>query len=309
MDSGNILNFRKRKIGDDIPRREELPEAPKRKWVLLAIVGVVISAGIILWLANGMHHATSPAPFRHSGSFSTAKGEHRCEKLPDAAPGQGTVVCLNTATTVRFVITESIRHLELDSGEITVTVHADTRPLDVGSNRLLTRDLSTEFDVYRKDGSTLVTVIQGAVKLLARANDPSKVDLSHMESESVWKSAPVFHRLVQVEFDEASGSLLVHPPMTDETLRQYLAWQQGLIDMTNKSLGEALHEFGRYQPIEKFTFQDKELRQFRVGGVLGTTHLEDFLDSLDRLYGIKHVQSHDQDGQVVVTLSRRRGAH
>jgi transmembrane sensor len=296
MDLGNVIKFPKHEIGDEIPRRDEPPEGPERHVpVKAAVAGIVLLAGIVGYLTIGAHNFKAP-PLPVTGSFSTVKGEHRCEKAPDAS-----LVCLNTGTVVRYVFTGLTRHFELDSGEATFTVEPDSRPFEVGSRGLLVRDVSTQFDVYRKSGSTIVTVIDGGVKLLARAGRQSR----QTASESAWNAAPVFHRPQQIEFDEATGALLERPRLTEQGLNQYMAWQQGRIDLTDKSLSEAMQEFSRYQSID-FRFQDKEMRQIHVGGLIQTTQLSDFLDSLSAVYGIHHTLTPGPDGKTFVSLTWKR---
>jgi transmembrane sensor len=296
MDLGNVIKFPKHEIGDEIPRRIEPPEGPERHVpVKAAVAGIVLLAGVVGYLTIGAHNFNAPSP-SVTGSFSTAKGEHRCERAPDTS-----VVCLNTGTVVRYVFTGLTRHFELDSGEATFTVGPDSRPFEVGSRSLLIRDVSTQFDVYRKSGSTIVTVIDGGVKLLARAGRQSL----QTASESVWNTAPVFHRPQQIEFDEATGTLLERPRLTEQGLNQFMAWQQGRIDLTDKSLSEAMQEFSRYQSID-FSFQDREMRQLHVGGLIQTTQLSDFLDSLSSVYGIHHTLTPGPDGKTVVSLTWQR---
>jgi ferric-dicitrate binding protein FerR (iron transport regulator) len=84
-----------------------------------------------------------------------------------------------------------------------------------------------------------------------------------------------------------------------------MAWQQGRIDLTDKSLSEAMQEFARYHSID-FSFQDKEMRQLRVGGLVQTTQLSDFLDLLSSVYGIHHTLTAGPDGKTVVSLTWQR---
>jgi transmembrane sensor len=296
MDLGNVIKFRKHEIGDEIPRRNEPPEGPERHMpVKSAVAGIVLLAAVVGYLTIGAHNLKAPPP-PVTGSFSTVKGEHRCERAPDASS-----VCLNTDTVVRYVFTGLTRHFEIESGQATFTVMPDSRPFEVGSRSLLVRDVSTQFDVYRKSGSTIVTVIDGGVKLLARAGRQSR----QAASESVWNAAPVFHRPQQIEFDEATGTLLERPRLTEQGLTQFMAWQQGRIDLNGKSLSEAMQELSRYQSID-FSFQDREMRQLHMGGMIETTHLPDFLDYLSSVHGIHHTMTPGPDGKTVVSLTWQR---
>jgi transmembrane sensor len=268
---------------------------------LIRFVGGAAGAAAVIYLflcALSGHGPEAPAL---SGSYSTVKGEHRCETLPD-----GSRVCLNTDSVVRYTYSRSTRNVELVSGEASFEVKGDSRQFDVLSGRLLIHDVSTSFDVYRKNDSTLVTVIGGRVRLVGPLDGKARVAFNQGQAESYWKTAPEIHRLQQVEFGEASGKLREYHSLTEQSLAQLLAWQRGRIELTNRPLTDALQEFARYQPIQQFNIQDKDLRRLRMGGELEATHLMDFLDSLARLYGIQHTLTMGPDGQTVVTLSRPR---
>ena len=226
------------------------------------------------------------------------RGEYRCADLPDASE-----VCLNTNTVVRYTFNQRTRKVEVVSGEASFKVQSsDSRPFDVQSGGLQVRDLSTSFDVYRRTGSTVMTVIDGRVKVR------SGLEFSQAGAEAAWNAAPEYHRLQQVEFDEATGTLHERHTLTDQGLSQLLAWRRGRIDLNGRTLSEALEEFSRYQPIETFNIQDKALRAFKVGGLLESTNLMDFLDALEFRYHIHHTLKSGADGKTVVTLSRQRNS-
>jgi transmembrane sensor len=257
------------------------------------------AAMIYLFLLALSSHA--PEARTLVGSYSTVKGEHRCETLPDDSR-----VCLNTASVVRYSYGRKARNLELVSGEASFEVRGTGRQFDVLAGGMLVHDLSTSFNIRKEGTSTTLTILDGRVRVVAPIDPDSRLKLARVEPESAWQSAPEYHRLQQVEFDEATGKLHERPVLTERELAQLLAWQRGRIDLTNKPLSEALEEFARYQSIEEFHFQDKKLRQLRVGGELEATHLMDFLDSLTKVYGIQHTLSRGPDGQTVVNLSRRQ---
>lgn len=299
MDSGNVIDFPNRKIeiGDEIPRRSKPPEGPDRRVPVKAVV--VTGLGVVGILAFGVHNLKVPDPLPLTGSFSTARGEHRCQTTPDES-----VICLNTGTVVRWVFNGFSRHFEVDSGEATFRVHSDSRPLEVGSQGLLVRDVHTQFDVYRKNGSTVVTVIEGEIKMLPRG-----VDSNQQPPESAWKSAPIFRRLEQVEFDGTTHTLTSRRVLTEQRLSQFMSWQIGEVDLNEMALSDALSELARYQPTEmRFTFQDRGMRQMHVGGRVESTHLGDFLDWLAQKHSIQHKLTHGSHGDAVIALTWQRNS-
>jgi ferric-dicitrate binding protein FerR (iron transport regulator) len=147
------------------------------------------------------------------------------------------------------------------------------------------------------------------VKVLARRGNQRHLESSHTEPESVWKSAPEFHHLQQVEFDESTGALYERAMLTEQGLSQFMAWERGEVDLTNKPLWEVLQELSRYQPTDAtFRFQDRQMRRMLLGGRLESTHMGDFLVWLEREHGIRHTVAGGSNGKTVITLSRWRDA-
>jgi ferric-dicitrate binding protein FerR (iron transport regulator) len=298
MNSRNVIKFPRRKI-----RLEPKPQRLVKSGVIkyFACVAGAVGGTAVMYYMLASNNKTPQRPVS-TGVYATHRGEHRCENLPDASR-----ICLNTQTVVRYTFNQGTRNVELVSGEASFAVNiGDHRPFDVRSGALLIHDLSTSFDAYKKIHSTIVTVVDGRVKVVAPIDGASLQKFNHAEAESAWKVAPEYHRLQQVEFDETTGMLHERSMLTEHGLSQLLAWQRGRIDLTGRTLIEALEELSRYQPIENFRFQDETLRAFRVGGELESTHLMDFLDALERLDHIHHTAKMGADGNTVITLSRRQ---
>jgi transmembrane sensor len=265
------------------------------------LAGGTAGATAMIYVLLSVLHAQATADVPLTGSYATRMGEHRCETLPDQSR-----TCLNTNSVIRYTFNQKIRNVELVSGEASFDVKSeDHRPFNVLSGHLLIHDLSTSFEVYKKPLTTVVTVLEGQVKVLALADLAAFQKLSYAESESAWRRAPIFKVMQQVEFDESAGTLHVHSPLTKEQLIQLTAWQLGRIDLNGLTLREALREFARYQPVDKITIADRTLRNFRVGGEIYSVNMQDFLDSLEVTYGIHYAITTGPNGQLNVTLSRQ----
>ncbi len=266
---------------------------------------IAAGAGALTVVAQLVHVFFGGAPavdVSSSGTFATHLGEHRCHELPD-----GSGVCLNTNSEIHYTFNRSTRNIELVSGEGSFVVRSDGRPFDVVSRSVLIHDLSTSFDVYQKPHSTQVTVLQGRVKVIAPINDDTRGKFDLAEAESAWKAGLEIRKFQQVEFDEASQVLHVRPPLTEQRLAQLLAWQRGRIDLNDRTMGEALDEFSRYQPISQFNYSDPSIRTIRVGGNMEFASLNDFLAVIEHEFHIHHKIT-STDGYAVVTLSSERGA-
>ena len=270
------------------------------------------SAGIVLFglLAyetqfHTSHERTAKEQIK-TGYYTTALGEQKCENLPDSSK-----VCLNSASKIRYAYTGTTRNIELVSGEATFEVHhGSTRPFNVLSGRSVIQDIGTSFDVYIKPGSTVVTVIEGQIRILSPINAASNlnIDLRQHTFGSAGNDviAPELHELQQVELSRTTGAMRMLPTLTDRRLSQLLAWRQGRIDLTDMRLGDALEQFSRYH-IERFEFADEALSRTRVGGSVDCAHLDDFLSLLEIEFGIHHKTTTGADGIPVITLWRPRG--
>jgi len=229
-------------------------------------------------------------------SITTKPGEYRCETLEE-----GSRICLNTDSQVRYQFTATARNVEILRGEVSFVVQKDRRPFDVLSGSLLVHDVSTAFDIYRKRNSTLVTVIDGRIKVVAPVNIYSRFKFHHawgMQNE--WEVAPEFRRFQRVVFDESTGKLQPEPALGEHRLSQLLAWQRGRIDLNGRTLRDALQELSRYWPDSRFECPPS-LEHFAVGGDIEVKNLEGFLEALELEFDIHYTRA-VVGGKTVITL-------
>jgi transmembrane sensor len=263
----------------------------------VARLGVPIAAALVPMLLAYRHTVDNPIV---RGSLSTPAGAYHCEDLPD-----GSNICLNTQSAVKYAFSEQTRNVEVLSGEASFAVRIDkSRPFNVASGKLLVHDISTEFNVYNRNGSTVLTVIEGRVKVIAPISPEMRRRFDAAEVIDGWKTAPEYRKFQQVEFDETTGTLQSRPDLSEQRLSQFLAWKDGWIALDGLTLAEALAEFSRYQPTTKFRFSDGSLGQIPVGGSMAPAHLDDFLDALESLHHIRHTLAKEANGDTVITLSR-----
>jgi len=261
------------------------------------VIGTILIAAVLLQLHVSEPRVAHTPKSVLSGTFSTERGGYGCRRFPEHSE-----VCLNTSSAVRYSFSGNSRKIELLAGEALFTVNSgDKRPFEVSSGDVEIRDMGTIFDVYRRtDGTTLVTVISGRVKIMPTIDAAT----SQAEQQSAWDAAPEFHRLQQVEFDSVSHSLRARHRLTEENLSQLMAWQQGSIILNGRTVTEAFAEFSRYQAIKKVIIPDKALRSLKVGGNIKATSVRDFLDYLHAVHGLTYSITRDAEGKMTVILSR-----
>ena len=276
------------------------------KWIVNSVCATVPAGAVLIALLA--HETPLRAPQRTvaeqvTGSFATRLGDHNCQLLPD-----GSKVCLNTASKIRYTFTRNARNVVLVSGEASFEVQHDaTSRFSVLSGHTVIQDVGTSFDVYKKSGSTLVTVIEGQIRIFSPIHVASQLNFElgkdTFGSDETGVLAPEFHKLQQIEVTDSARSLRILPPLTDRALSQLLAWREGRINLNGRRLGDALEQFGRYH-VEKFEFGDKALSRIRVGGNMDYAHLDDFLQGLQYKFNIHYTMATDAAGTPVINLWR-----
>jgi transmembrane sensor len=111
------------------------------------------------------------------GLYSTEVGEQRSLTLAD-----GSTVELNSRSRIRVRYTQQTRHIDLLEGQALFHVAKSTsRPFIVQSQNAQVRAVGTQFDVYRKDSGTVVTVVEGRVAVIPA---PPEAGMSHHATQT-----------------------------------------------------------------------------------------------------------------------------
>jgi transmembrane sensor len=217
---------------------------PLRRWVWAASLIVTLSVAGYGWHEyQGTH-------------FSTAVGEIRHIPLAD-----GSSVTLNTQSAIKIDYSNNLRSIRLDRGEALFDVaHNDGRPFMVEAGALRVRAIGTEFVVRRDDHSnSLVTVARGVVEVWQTSLTPEP---------SI--------RLAAGLRAAASQSAVAHPERVSDTdIARSIAWQDGVLDLNGRTLGEAAAEFNRYNR-NAVVINDRVLSQRAVVGRFNTSDPKGF---------------------------------
>ena len=198
-------------------------------------------------------------------TYSTRRGEQQIQTLPD-----GSIVHLNTdsAVTVRFSRAE--RLISLGRGEALFQVaHQDHRRLRVQTDRGGVVAVGTQFDVYRKSGTTAVTVIEGSVEVYRGSAPPP----AHSD---IWTR---LNPGDQLEVGDGIGAL------RHIDARVAVAWMQRQIVFQDEPLGEVAAEFNRYGPIT-VDIDEESLRMLRISGIVDAYDTDSFSAYLSTLDGV-----------------------
>ena len=121
----------------------------------------------------------------------------------------GSRIELNARSRLRVTYSKSLRTVELYDGQALFQVAKDaSRPFLVKSGEATVRAVGTQFDVYRKDDHTTVTVLEGRVAVYApelreAARDPTTTGA---ESKASGSTASLQHDLPRALPRDSSSS-------------------------------------------------------------------------------------------------------
>lgn len=198
------------------------------------------------------------------GLYSTDIGEQRSVTLAD-----GSRIELNSRSQLRVHFTDHSRDIELLEGQALFQVAKDkTRPFIVQSANTQVRAVGTQFDVYRKESGTTVTVVEGTVSVdasqRAMANagvQPSALMLNAGEQVTVSTVTPA----------EAAGQNSIETPIPKvANITAATAWTQNRLVFESATLIEVADEFNRYNE-RRLVIESPELHDFHITGTFSSS--------------------------------------
>jgi transmembrane sensor len=256
----------------------------KRRWAMpLAAAAAIamVALGAVTWLAYERNGWTE---------YSTDLGSLERVVLDD-----GSIVSLNTNSTMQVQLSAKRRHIVLERGEALFKVAKDARrPFDVEAGDTIVRAVGTEFSVRVRDtadaagsGDIEVLVKEGHVaidppepeKPLERAAVLPKSTATLSAGEAVVISA----RRVQVQ------------KVPVETVERKLLWTEGRIWFERETLKNVVAEFNRYNR-RQMVISDPEIENIRIGGGFDATDPESFIAALERTVNVRAFPSPQTDG-------------
>lgn len=256
-----------------VAAREQVSASKRSRLAIAAAVLLALATGAGTW----WHRTRLP-------TYSTDIGEQRVITLDD-----GSIVRLNARSAVRVNVTEHERNVELIAGQALFEVAKDpARPFIVESDDIAVRAVGTQFDVYRKDSGTIVTVVEGKVSVLrAAASTATLLDASLNPADGIFLSAG------QQATITASAVKLHERANIDAATR----WLQQELIFTDEPLSSVVEEFNRYSR-KRIRVDDPMLAQFKINAVFRTMNPRSLLLYLERSEGI---QVSETDSEIRIT--------
>lgn len=228
---------------------------PTNRWrrrTAIAATSAAIMIGWLSWLY------VDPAR-----TYSTHLGEQRAIRLED-----GSVLHLNTRSKVRVRFTDEQRAVNLIEGQALFTVEKDpSRPFRVSAGDTLIEAVGTQFDVYRRASGTVVSVIEGIVKIEPVVKSGEGPDLPSGEI-----AAP---HIKAGEQAQVARDGTVEKRMEPE-LTTLIAWRERRLVFRGETLREVADEFNRYLP-KPIQIETESARNRRIAGTFNADDPESFL--------------------------------
>jgi transmembrane sensor len=236
------------------------PSRRPQSWRLLAACAVLVA---VLGVAATLHARWLDS----TRTYSTALGELRSITLED-----GSIVELNTQSSVRTRFSPTERRVELLSGEAVFKVAKQpARPFRVVAGAAQIVAVGTAFNVYAQSARTIVTVLEGRVRVEGQKRDQDQ-DLARGEQAIIDPHARI------------KTAVLADP-------QQVTSWTQRRLVFDETSLTEAAAEFARYNA-----------RTIRIGDAqLGEMQITGFFDATDPASLVQFVEAY---GHVTVQADR-----
>lgn len=226
---------------------------------MAAVVLLAVAAAMLLRGAN------------FSGTYTTGIGEQRTVQLSD-----GSIVELNARSTIQVHLTEQQRDLTLVEGQALFRVAKDKqRPFVVRAGDAQVRAVGTEFDIYKKQSATVVTVVEGRVETIDDTDRPGTAAIVLSAGEQL----------------TVLPHMVTKPTRTDTAVAT--AWVHKRLIFEETPLSDVAEEFNRYNR-RPLTIDDGELEKLKISGVYSSTDPASLINFLRSQNSIQVVEMEKQ---------------
>jgi transmembrane sensor len=235
--------------------RHAFRKLPRRAVAAAAVALLASITALLLW--SGRDSARS---------YSTGIGEQRTLQL-----GDGSTVELNARSRVKVRLTERERDVALLEGQALFRVAKDKRrPFIVSAGDAQVRAVGTEFDVYRKQAATVVTVVEGRVE-------------TYEDSGSSGAAAVVQLTVLP--------NAVTKPTRADTGVAT--AWLQKRLIFEETPLSDVAEEFNRYNR-RPLSIDDRALQNIKISGVYSSTDPTSLINFLRSQASIRVIETENQ---------------
>jgi transmembrane sensor len=237
-----------------------------RYWSFAGIAAALLAA-VVFWTT-----------FMRGGAqiYETAVGELHSIKLDD-----GSVIDLNTNSRVAVRYSRSTRNVTLLRGQALFSIaHVPSRPFYVRTDQALIRAVGTQFDVHQQAAQTVVSVVEGEIKVLLSQRGRSVPgpfrswrEATAIQTEGVPVSAG----------EQAEIGLNGHiSKRTPPDIMNATKWRERRLPFDDVALADVVEEFNRYNTF-KIRVEGEELRTLLVSGIFSPDRPENLFEYLQKV--------------------------
>jgi len=256
-----------------------------RRGMLALVASVLLVAGL----------ATAWWSFERF-TYSTDVGELRSIALHD-----GSTIELNSDSRVRVRLDDRQRSIQLLHGQALFHVAKDRiRPFIVYADDTAVRAVGTVFDVYRKRGGAIVTVVEGTVVVERRHADASTRRASEAADTPTRGSAEPTRsglRLTAGKQVVVDGHAAERPRIVN--VATATAWTRRELVFEFTPLSEAAAEFNRYNE-RQLVVEGEALRNFKITAMFRSTDAGSLIRYMQAMPGVRIEES---DAAVIIRSS------
>lgn len=247
-------------------RADHSAKTANKRWLWMSSAAAAVVCAVGWWTFD------RAAGWQH---YSTTVGEQRTLTL-----GDGSLAYVNTHSRLDVKFTDTAREVELLNGEALFKVERDpARPFVVRSGDAVIRVLGTQFNVYRRDTGTVVSVVEGMVEV------------------ATGKGA---QRLSAGEEAHVSGSTVTRKRKADIAKAQ--AWRQRRLVFDLAPLTQIAAEFNRYNRETQIRIEGNTAEAKRFSGVFDA---DDPRSLMKLLATYDDLTAEEINGEIVVHSRRR----
>ncbi len=221
------------------------------RWSLsaAAVLLLVLGVGWRVWV-----------PAQHAQHYVTATGERSTFTLAD---GSRVILDANSELSVRY--SDERRDVTLEYGQAQFTVaHNTARPFIVHVGGGAVRAVGTQFQVRRRDAITLVTLLEGVVRVAG----PSTASRKGKRTATLVAGE-------QLRFSK--GSVWTRGPADLNAAR---SWTHGKLVFDHRRLAAVIEEMNSYSTL-KIGLRDKALGNLSVSGAFKSGDQESLIGALE----------------------------
>lgn len=257
-------------LRDELRPLAKAAHKPLARAMAASIVAVVVTLGFMALRPTSM-----PTEAIAGTVYETTLGEQRSVLLSD-----GSVVELNTQSTLRILFSDATRLVELAAGEAVFDVAEDIdRPFRVDAGTAIVEAVGTRFNVYRQSSRTIVTVVEGRVDV-SRPAPPT----ARRQGTGAVAELPVVRLAVGDQVAVSSGGTISLPAAVDT--QKAIAWTDRRLVFDGDTLATVAQELNRYNR-QQLTIADATLAQQAISGVFNANDPQTLFAFLEAVGGLR----------------------